>query len=437
MRPRTKLLGLSAIAACLLVVAGCGGDDKTSEGTTSAGGTTPGASTPINDIFGAGGEAAGQGKTINVGMVLAMTGPGAFTGKVMSQGAKLAAEQIKAAGGPDFKISIADHQGGLVPPGVSGARRLINQDGVAALLSSYGGVTKALIPLVAQSKVLTFNPGGPDPTQAGSDFLWLPSYYYADDATPGGLGWLAKKYPKAKRLVIVATAENGVNAVENLVPKYWPQIQPGGTVVGTEIHNVGVTDFSQIVARIKAAKADAVWTASFGNDVGYLMKQLRQAGVTAPVLGNELSPEACKVAPSEFDSYAFAGGYFDPTKNPWSTSYAAAYKQKYNEDAEVYGTLYYESTFLLWELVKRVIAAGGDPTSGAELQDALVQDPTFKTIFGGSPDEVATMTFDTTEHSVTKPLGVFVVKGCKAQQAAEIKKIGPDDKPADAIVSMK
>lgn len=433
MRALTKFIAL--VAACVLV-AGCGGDDEASEATTAAETTQATAGTPINEIFGEGGEEAGQGQTVNVGMVLAMTGPGAFTGKVMSQGAKLAAEQIKAAGGPTFNISIEDHQGGLVGPGVAGARRLITQEQVPALLSSYGGVTKALIPIVGQNEVLTFNPGGPDPTQAGHDFLWLPSYYYADDATPGGLGWLAKTYPDAKRLVIVATAENGVNAVQNLVPKYWPMIQDGGEVVGTEIHNVGATDFKQIVARIKAAKADAIWTASFGNDVGYLIKQLRQSGVTAPVLGNELSPEACKIAGETFDGYAFAGGYFDPDKNPWSKLYASEYKAKYGEDAEIYGTLYYESTFLLWELVKRVLADGGDLSSGADLQKALVADPSFKTIFGGSPDEVATMTFDTTEHTVTKPLGVFTVEGCKAQQVAEIKKIGADDAPETAIVSM-
>lgn len=445
-RPRvgaSALLAWVLVLVFMLALAGCGSDEGTGSSsgpsTKAAEDAAPEATADtaaVKEIFGPGGKAAGQGVTVPVGMVLAMTGPGAFTGEVMSRGAKLAAAQIEAAGGPRFEISIADHQGGQVAPGVAGARRLITQEKVPVLLSSYGGVTKALIPLVKQNQVLTFNGGGPDPTQAGHDFLWLPANYYADDSSAGSLAYIAREYPDAKRLVIVGTEENGVNALRNLVPKFWPQIRDGGTVVGRETHKVGQTDFTQLVARVKAARPDVIWTASFGNDMGYLMKALRQAGVQAPVMGTELSPEACKVARKEYDTFTFAGSYFDPqtTKNPWATLFSSSYKKAYNQDAEIYGGTYYEGMFIVWELVKRVIADGGDPNSGPALQAALEKDPTFKTILGGSPDEVATLTMDPQDHSGSRPLGVYSVKGCQAQPVAEIKKVPENEDPSSALV---
>ena len=82
-------------------LAACGGSTSTT--TTSSSGNTD-----INKLFPGSGKEIGQGVTIQDGMMLAVTGQGSFFGKVMSRGAKLAAKQIKAAGGPEFSITIAD-----------------------------------------------------------------------------------------------------------------------------------------------------------------------------------------------------------------------------------------------------------------------------------------------------------------------------------------
>ena len=104
-------------------------------------------------------------------MNLAMTGQGAFFGDVMSKGALLAAEQIGAAGGPTINITINDHQSGEVPPSVNGVRKLISQNKISFLQTSYGAPSEALIPILQQNKILTFNGGGASPKQL---FAGLP-----------------------------------------------------------------------------------------------------------------------------------------------------------------------------------------------------------------------------------------------------------------------
>jgi len=105
---RSELLKRGAITVAALAIPGAlasSGRAGTLRGSLEEAGGNP-----LNTIFGPGGKAAGQGVTINDGMMLAVTGQGSFYGRVMSRGAKLAAKQITAAGGPSFNISIADHE---------------------------------------------------------------------------------------------------------------------------------------------------------------------------------------------------------------------------------------------------------------------------------------------------------------------------------------
>lgn len=372
------------------------------------------AADPLNTIFGAGGQAAGQGVALQNGMNLAMTGQGAFFGKVMSRGAQLAAKQIKAATGPDITVTVNDHQSGDVPSSVNGVRKLITQNKIVTLQTSYGAPSEALIPIIQQNKVLTFNGGGSSPKQLFQDYLWQTRMLFAYDPTPGALKWLAETYPNAKKLATIGTLENGVEALDQLVPQYWPQYSNGGTVVGKEIHDVGVTDFGQVIARVKASNPDAIFTVSFGNDLGYLVKQFREAKVDLPIVGIEFTQDAQTIAGDLYDTFVFATDYYDPANpNPWNAAFAAAHQAEYGEAPEYYGANYYEQVFVIWDLVRRTIAAGGDPMSGEALQAALVAKPVFSSVYGGDAKTVGQMSFDPAAHTINKPMGIFKIAGGK------------------------
>jgi branched-chain amino acid transport system substrate-binding protein len=388
---------------------------------------------PLNAIFGPGGAEGGEGVTIQGGMNLAMTGQGAFFGEVMSKGALLGAEQIAAAGGPTMNITINDHQSGEVPPSVNGVRKLISQDKISFLQTSYGAPSEALIPILQQNKVLTFNGGGASPKQLFQDYLWMTRMVFAYDPTPGALTWIADNYPDAKRLATIGTLENGVEALEQLAPKVWPEVSGGGEIVTKEIHDVGLTDFSQVIARVKASNPDAIFTVSFGNDLGYLVKQFREAAVEVPIVGIEFTQDAQTIAGPAYDTFVFATDYYDTENpNPWNVEFVKAHNEKYGKAPEYYGANYYEQVFVIWDLARRVLAEGGDPTSGEALQQALIQNPVFKSVYGGDAETVGEMTFDTEAHTISKPMGVFAVKDGKPVLLEPIptELVPPTEKPA-------
>jgi branched-chain amino acid transport system substrate-binding protein len=388
---------------------------------------------PLNDIFGPGGVEGGEGVSIQGGMNLAMTGQGAFFGDVMSKGALLAAEQIGAAGGPAITITINDHQSGETPPSVNGVRKLISQNKISFLQTSYGAPSEALIPILQQNKVLTFNGGGASPKQLFQDYLWMTRMVFAYDPTPGALNWLAENHPEAKRLATIGTLENGVEALEQLAPKIWPEYSDGGEIVAKEIHDVGLTDFSQVIARVKSSTPDAIFTVSFGNDLGYMVKQFREAAVDIPIVGIEFTQDAQTIAGELYDTFVFATDYYDTTNpNPWNVEFVKAHQEKYDKDPEYYGANYYEQVFMIWDLMRRVLAEGGDPLSGEALQQAMIQNPVFKSVYGGDAETVGEMSFDPEAHTVSKPMGVFAVKGGKPELLQQIptELVPPTEKPA-------
>jgi branched-chain amino acid transport system substrate-binding protein len=433
---RRRFLGGTAAVGGLAVLTACGGG-----GSSSGSGATidtskvdPGAAKALQAIFGPGGKAGGSEVTLSAGMLLAITGQGSFFGKVMSQGAKLAAAQIHSAQGITYDIHIADHKSGDVPTALTGTRQLITQNKIKILQTSYGAPSEAIVPLIDQNKLLSFNGGGSSPGQVGKPFLWQTRMIFGDDPAPGALAWVAKTFPSAKKLAIVGTQENGVAGAKTIGPAVWKQLT-GGSVVANEQHDVGATDFSSIIARIKSASPDAILTFSFGDDVGYLVKQLREANVKVPIMGIEFTEQAAKVAGAAYDTYNFATDFYDPKNpNPWNKVFVAGHNTMWGADPEYYGANYYEEVFFVWELVRRVLAAGGDATDTAALQTALEKNPTFKSLYGGDEKTTGEVKFNPDDHTISKPMGVFKVAGGQPVKIADIVKIAAGSDPTKALV---
>ena len=141
---RRDFLKMAAVTGAAVTAAGglggllsaCGETSTTTTAggatTTTAGGATTSVSTaaanPLNAIFGPGGPEGGQGVELKIGQLLAVTGEGSFFGDVMSKGAKLAAKEIEAAGGPKFTVAVGDHQSGAIDPMISEYRRLVTTE---------------------------------------------------------------------------------------------------------------------------------------------------------------------------------------------------------------------------------------------------------------------------------------------------------------------
>jgi branched-chain amino acid transport system substrate-binding protein len=366
---------------------------------------------PLTPWFGPGGPKAGAGLVWQHGLNLAITGPGADYGKLMSQGVTTATKLIAASGGPTIKLAISDHQSGLVPPAVLGVRRLISKDLIQTLGSSYGPATESLFPMIEQAQVTTFWSGGAGPGGINKPYVWTTMALFAVDPTPGGLAFMAKRFPSAKRLAVVGQQENGLAAVNEMAPRIWPQVSGGGQIVTTELTNIGTRDFSSLVARVKNSKPDVVFSTVFGDDQGYFIKQLREAGITAPLLNIDLSkPGVPNIAGAAIaqECYLAIDGYFPENPNPYNRLFVDTYKAAYGVEPEYFAANFFEATNIIWTLIGRILQAGDKPGRGPAFSESIIKHPSFPSVYGGTADQPGVMTFDK-DHTVIKPIGVFQI----------------------------
>jgi branched-chain amino acid transport system substrate-binding protein len=367
---------------------------------------------PLAPWFGKGGPNAGAGLKWNHGLNLALTGTGAAIGQAMTQGAQVAADLTRESGGPDIELKLNDHQGGLVPASVTGVRRMISQEGIKSLGTSYGPASEALFPLVGNSGTITFWSGGAGPGGLNKKDVWITMALFALDPATGGIAYLAERFPDAKRLALIGQQENGIGAIKEIAPQVWPQVSNGGTVLDPEFVNIGTTDFSALIARLKNAKADAIFSTIYGNDQGYFIKQLREAGVDIPIMSIDLAtPTVPDIAGDAIANNCFLAvdGYLPENPNPYNKLFVDTYKAKYGTDPDYFAANFFEATNILGALISRAVQAGKNPADPDVLSSILMENPRFPSVYGGSATEPGTMTFNIEDHSVTKPIGVFEI----------------------------
>lgn len=433
---RRRFVGGAAalgVGAAGLALVGCGDDDTTSKTATATGGggtTDVSALTKLLDL--PTGKAAGQGLNLNIGNVLALSESGSYYGGTMSKGTDLAVEQIKSLGGPSFKVIYKDHKSGNAEAGAAAGREL----GIAKTpmcLASYGAVIGSMLPAIEQYKMLTLDGGGgAPPAFQGKPYFYGTRGVTPDDAFPGAYQYVTKKYPNAKKVLLVIwdLGADFIKLVEESLKKTLAANKL--EYIGVETSPIGVTDFSTLLARIKQKNADIVHLAIYGLDPGFFMKQFDTAGINAQIIGSEFTPDAAKVAGAAFDKYVFSFDFFDVDSppNPFGKIFVDSFKKKYPDATpDFYAADFYENTFSLWDLVRRVVAKNGDPNAGDQLDAALQANPAFKSVYGGDATKAGELGIDLKTHSVSKrAFGVFTVKGGKTSMVASFNIGGADFK---------
>lgn len=402
-RRRRLATGVIAGLSALAVLTACG------TGATGGGGGTDGdyqtsVKGNVVELSGADPDNLGGGLDVTVGLDLAISGSGAPYGVLRVAAAKLAAAQIKAAGGPNITFSIKDHKSGDAQAGVQTTREL-GQEGVHLALYDYVGAFGSAYEGLAQYKILALDGGG------GTAFFgqYKPFFYGARpftpiDALPGIAKWIQSQQPDATTAALVVcdcgnvdpTTEYTISALQGV----------GIDLVENQTVPLGATDFSTAINKVIASGAPVVVLVTYGSDTALFLKQYRAAGGTAMIVGADWVPDIPEAAGDAADGYSFGTDFFDGTSdsnNEWGTYFADTWREANPDlgEAENAAANMYEDVFALWTIIQRVLAKDGDLDDGDQLVAALEEDPTFHSVYGnieGQP--YGEFTIDTETHSV-------------------------------------
>lgn len=388
---RLAALGLAVTLSAVGLTA-CGGDDDGGSGS--------------------------EGGTIKIGVLTALSGAAAVYGTPIVQGAKLAAEELNADGGVegyDFEVIEEDHANDP-DSAVTAAQKLLTVENVNALLSSFTAPTLAVRPLACEREVPILNGGA-----IGADLIGQECLYntVANSVTmyPQLLEHAIEETGVTKVATIFWNDEAG-NAINDEVSSTCEKL--GCDVVAAESHEVGATDLSVQLARIKSESPELLVIGSYGDDLGYIIGGARDIGLNIPIVGNDFTPNALEIAGADaMEGYTAILDRFDATiDDPETTEFVAAYKKEYGEDATNFAANYYEHVkYVYAEAVKRAVQDGDDPLDTgvilSSIQALVEEGHEFPSLYGDS------MVLND-DGTVDKPVAIYQVKGGALERVAEV-----------------
>jgi branched-chain amino acid transport system substrate-binding protein len=143
----------------------------------------------------------------------------------------------------------------------------------------------------------------------------------------------------------------------------------GGTVAGTDEYKIGAGDYSAVVTKIANADPvpDAIYTPMFIPDTNVFLRQLRQAGVTTPVLSADgnADPALLDAGERAIDGLTFTNSVCTAEGDPEVQQFYDDYNAQYGNDPSSYvAVIGYDEV----SIVASVIEAQGNAEPAAIIE---------------------------------------------------------------------
>ena len=218
--------------------------------------------------------------TIKIGLIQPVSGPAAYNGQNTVDGARLAESEINAAGGVLGRHIEVVLQDGKADPAesLSAAEKLLDRDKVRVLIGAWASsATLAVMPLVQRYEVplIVETSTAEKITEMGNPWVFRTSSNSKIDAD-ALQPYLVKKLGFHKVAFMAANNDFGRAVVTNWSRVLTPQ---GATVVATEYHKPGETNFSPTLTKIKNSGADTIVITSDSSTLSNIIKQSYEMGM--------------------------------------------------------------------------------------------------------------------------------------------------------------
>jgi branched-chain amino acid transport system substrate-binding protein len=341
-----------------------------------------------------------------LGTLFPMSGPVAELGSVFANGVQLALDHIAADKILKRPVELraqdsqASPQGGAV-----GMTRLASVDRAPYVLLGVTGVAKAAAPIGTRNKVVMVNGGGVGPDLAGLSPFFFNVIPLANQEVPTTLSWLQRE--NLKRVALIYIDDPLGHAVLKELETGLPKI--GGTLTSSHAVPPTAQQFAAIAARIREAKPDAVYFASYGTQMTQIIKQLRDNGVPQQLLTYSIGTLPSIAALPESEGLVFTTQAADwASDEPAMKRFVTGWRAKYNSEPSNYALNYYNGTMLFAQLV-RGLEQAGKTVDGENLRAELLRLRRFALAGGeGSFSDEGTMTAPIQVNRITSGRSVKV-----------------------------
>lgn len=371
-----KTIGIMTVLM-LFILAACSGT-STETGTESESGDNT--------------EQASGTLSAKIGVVSYLTGAGAAYGEAITQGLKLAQEEINEQGEVNIELVIED-SAGEADQALSAAQKLMNDDEILAII---GPTLSTEFLAVAPEADLNGIPIiGTSTTVDG-----IPEIgdYVFRNAIPESLAIPAAmekavERTNAKKVALIygnddAVTKGGFEVMERTAKEM------GLEIVATETFQKGQSDYNAQLTKIKNGNPDLVLASALYNEGAVIMDQARKMGIDVPFVGGNgfNSPQAIEIAGDAANGLIVGTPWFGESDNPKVIEFNEKYEAEYGKLPDQFAAQAYDALYIYADALKRAGEADRDV-----FRDALAETKDLEGLLGNfSFDEIGDVVMDVT-----------------------------------------
>jgi len=311
----------------------------------------------------AGGVSAQE--VVKIGEVGPITGPAAYTGKDIQNGARMAIDELNAKGTPiggkkvKFEL-VAEDDGGDPRQGTAAAQKLVDEkiNGVIGHLNS--GTTIPASKIYFEAGIPQISPSATNPKYTQQGFNTAFRVVANDGQLGGTLGRYAANVLKAKTVAVI---DDRTAYGQGVAEEFSKGAKGAGVnIVTTQFTNDKATDFNAILTAIKAKNPDLVFFGGMDAVAGPMLHQMRQLGINAKFMGGD---GICSEALSGLAGdgivngqviCAEAGGVEESDKKGVD-DFKNAYKKRFGIVVQIYAPYAYDAVMTMAEAMQKAGSA--------------------------------------------------------------------------------
>ena len=302
--------------------------------------------------------------TIKIGVVAELTSNNATYGTSITNGIKLAVQQLNDTGGllgKKIELVVADNKS--EPAEAANAMsKLVNQDKapvVMGLFASSSAIAASNVSEAAKVPFLAVGATNPKVT--------------LDEKT-------GKVKPNTFRVCFIDPFQGtvGANFILNEL-----KLQKAAVYIDNsseESYLQKDSDFKAVLTKIAAAKPEVIYVPGNYEEEGKICKQARELGITVPIIGGDGwdSPKLGEIAgASSLNNTYFTNHYSPDSTNEASKAFVNTYAKTYKQKPDAPAVLGYDGAMLLADSIKR---AG--VYESAKVAEALAATKDFQAVTG-------------------------------------------------------
>jgi len=340
-----QLLRFAPVAlAAALAMAGCGKTETPAPKATPA----PAKAAAAPEVL-----------VIKIGHVGPISGAIAHLGKDNENGARLAVEEINAAGGvkvgdKSYKLELLTGDDKADPKdGTLVAQKMID-DGVVALVGHLNsGTTIPASKLYSDANLSHISPSATAVKLTEQGFKTTFRVVARDDKQGAALANFAATNLKAKTVAVIDDRTPYGQGLADEFEKFAKE--KGIKIVGREFTTDKASDFNAILTKVRSMKPDVVMYGGMDATAGPMAKQMRQLGMKSTLIAGDgvCSPEFIKLAGNAADILKCSNAGEAVEKLAKGADFVANYKKRFNTDVQVYSPYSYDAVYVIAEAIKK------------------------------------------------------------------------------------